>query len=153
MTVVRKSLRVPEDLAQAVQEAADASGCDFSTMANTLLAEAVKMRRCPGIVFADSPAGRRARLAGTGLDIWEIIASYKSLGRNFARLRRAYHWLTESQLRAVLGYYAAYPEEIEEQIARNEAWTKERLAQQYPALAKHASRNPDDLPSYTIDFL
>jgi len=42
--------------------------------------------------------------------------------------------LTESQLRSALGYYAAYREEIDEQIDRNEAWTKERLAQQYPDL-------------------
>ena len=134
MAVVRKSLQVSEELVQAVQEAADASGCDFSTMANTLLAEAIKMRRCPGIIFADGPAGRRARLAGTGIEVWEVIATYKSLNRSFARLRRAYHWLTESQLRSALGYYAAYREEIDEQIDRNKAWTKERLAQQYPDL-------------------
>ena len=134
MSVVQKSLQVPEELVQAVQEAADASGCDFSTMANTLLAEAIKMRRCPGIIFADGPTGRRARLAGTGIEAWEVIATYKSLNCGLARLRRAYHWLTESQLRSALGYYAAYREEIAEQIDRNEAWTKERLAQQHPQL-------------------
>jgi len=103
-------------------------------MANELLAEAVKMRRCPGIVFADGPAGRRARLVGTGIELWEIIASYKSLDCNFVRLRRAYHWLTELQLRSALGYYAAYPKEIDEQINRNEAWTKKRLAEEHPTL-------------------
>lgn len=135
MAVVRKRLQVPEDLVQAVQEAADASGCDFSTMANELLAEAIKMRRCPGIIFAGGPAGRRARLASTGIEIWEIIASYKNLNRSFVRLRRAYHWLTESQLRSALGYYAAYPQEINAQIERNEAWTKERIIQEHPDLA------------------
>src|SRR5262245_20116071 len=136
MMTGQKTLQLPGDLAQAVQEAAEASGRDFSTTANELLAEALKMRRCPGIVFADGPAGRRARLAGTGLDVWEIIASYKSLDRNFVRLRRAYHWLTELQLQSALGYYAAYPEEIDEQINRNEAWTKKRLAQEHPALTQ-----------------
>ena len=37
-----------------------------------MLIEAVKMRRCPGVTFADGPTGRRAKIAGTGIDIWEL---------------------------------------------------------------------------------
>ena len=92
------------------------------------------MRRWPGILFVNSPAGHRARVAGTGLDVWEIVATYQSVDENFTRTKRAYHWLTEPQLRAALGYYAAYPKEIDTQIARNEAWTKERLSQRHPTL-------------------
>ena len=134
MTTIQKSLRIPKDIAKAIQEVADTSGRDFSAVANELLAEAVKMRRCPGILFADGPSGRRARIAGTGLDVWEVIATYNSLERDRDRLCGAYHWLTEPQLRAALGYHAAYPEQIERQIALNEAWTKERLAERHPSL-------------------
>lgn len=135
MATLQKSLRIPDEIAKAIEETAEASGRDFSAVANELLAEALKLRRCPGMLFADGPAGRRARIAGTGLDVWEVIATYRSLGKDRQRLQQAYHWLSESQLRAALGYYAAYPEEIERQIARNDAWTKERLAQKYPSLA------------------
>lgn len=135
MGTVQKSLRIADEIVKAIKESAEASDRDFSSVANELLAEAVKMRRCPGILFADGPSGRRARIAGTGLDVWEVIATYKSLDRDFERLRRAYHWLSQPQLRAALGYYASYPEEIERHIARNEAWTKERLAERYPSLA------------------
>lgn len=134
MATVQKSLRIPEEIGKAVEELADASGRDFSAVANELLAEAVKMRRCPGIVFADGPWGRRARLAGTGLDVWEVVATSQGVKGDFKRLRRAYHWLTEPQLRAALGYHAAYPEEIDRQIARNAAWTRERLADRHPTL-------------------
>ena len=135
MATVQKSLRIPSEIAKAIEEAAEASGRDFSAVANELIIEAMKMRRCPGILFADGPSGRRARVAGTGLDVWEIIATYRTLDRNVERLRRAYHWLSEAQLRAVLGYYAAYPDEIDRQITRNEAWTQEQLAQRHPSLA------------------
>jgi uncharacterized protein (DUF433 family) len=104
-----------------------------------LLAEAIKMRRCPGIVFADGPAGRRARIAGTGLDVWEVIATYQSVGREIARVRQAYHWLSDPQLRAALGYYAAYPDEIDRRIALNERWTEERLLAQHPSLVVRRS--------------
>ncbi len=134
MRTVQKSLRIPYDIANTIKDMADAIDRDFSTVVNELLTEAVKIRRCPGILFADGPSGRRAILAGTGLDVWEVIATYKSLDRDVAHLRGAYHWLSEAQLRAALGYYAAYPDEIERQIARNDAWTKEGLARQHPSL-------------------
>jgi uncharacterized protein (DUF433 family) len=135
MGTVQKSLRIQKDIARAIQESAETSGKDFSSVTNELLAEAVKLRRCPGILFADGPSGRRARIAGTGIDVWEVIAAYRGVGRKWLRLRKSYHWLSESQLRAALGYHAAYPEEIERQIARDEAWTKERLAERHPTLA------------------
>ncbi len=132
MPTVQKSLRIPAEVVKTIEELAEASRQDFSATAIELLTEAVKMRRCPGIVFADSPSGRRARVLGTGLDVWEIIAMYNSLGQDLARLKEAYHWLSDAQLRAALGYYAAYPAEIDERIRRNESWTKERLLAEYP---------------------
>jgi uncharacterized protein (DUF433 family) len=135
MKTVQKSLRVPTEVAKAIEELSEVKGQDFSATAIELLDEAIKMRRCPGIVFADGPSGRRARIAGSGLDVLEVIATYQSLDRDPARLREAYSWLSEGQLRAALGYYAAFPEEIDRRIALNERWTEERLRAQHPSLA------------------
>ena len=92
----------------------------------------------PGILFVDGPAGRRARIAGTGIEVREVISSFRNVGRSFARLRKAYHWLSEPQLRSALGYYAAYREEIDRELARDEAWTKRSLAERHPSLAADA---------------
>ncbi len=135
MATVQKSLRIPDDIARAIEDVAEISGQDFSAVANELLTEAIKMRRCPGISFADGPTGRRARVAGTGLEVWEVIATYQSVGRDRGRLQQAYSWLSEGQLRAALGYYAAYPEEIDRHMAANERWTQERLFAQHPSLS------------------
>ena len=135
MGTVQRSLRIPTELAKAIQRAAEDSGRDFSSVTNELLSEAVRLRRCPGILFADGPSGRRARIAGSGIEVWEIIRTYRSLRRNVKRLLKAYHWLSELQLRAALGYYTAYPDEIDRQIAHNEAWTEERLLERHPTLA------------------
>ncbi len=135
MATVQKSLRIPSETVKAIEELAEATRQDFSATAIELLTEAVRMRRCPGIVFADSPSGRHARVAGTGLDVWEIIAMHKSLERDPVRLREAYHWLSDAQLRAALSYFAAYPEEIDRRIALDERWTKERLWAEYPFTA------------------
>ena len=93
------------------------------------------MRRCPGIVFASGISGRRARVAGTGIEVWEVIAQYKSSNRDQKLLQRAFHWLTPGQIKAALGYYAAYPAEIDALIARNEQWTEETLKERHPALS------------------
>ena len=101
-------MRIPQDTVNEIERMASESGRDFSSMAKDLLMEAIKMRRCPGIIYADGVTGRRARVAGTGLEVWEIIATYKSVNENFKRLKKAYHWLADQQLRAAVGYYQAY---------------------------------------------
>ncbi len=98
------------------------------------LAEAVKMRRCPGIVFVNGVRGRKAKIAGTGLDVWEIIATYISVNNKFPRLRKAYHWLSDQQLKAAIGYYTAYRDEIDRLIEQNESWSSKTVVDHYPFL-------------------
>lgn len=106
----------------------------FPPFTKELLEGAIKMHRCPGIAFGEGVSGRRARIAGTGIEVWEIIANYKSVDKDFKRLITIYHWLTEIQLRAALAYYTAYHDEIEDLIARNESWTRESVQKRYPFL-------------------
>jgi uncharacterized protein (DUF433 family) len=83
------------------------------TTAQSLI-EADRMRRIPGIVFADGAAGRRARIAGTGIEVFEVIQQYLNVDRDWGQTQEAYHWLTPEQLSAAIAYYTAYPEEIDE---------------------------------------
>ena len=75
------------------------------------------MRLCPGIYFADEPAGRDAKVTGTGLAVWEVIRDYLAEGRDLERLRRSLPQLNGAQVEAALRYYAAWPEEIDKLIA------------------------------------
>ncbi len=92
------------------------------------------MTRCPGIVFAPGISGRRARVAGTGIEVWEVVAQYRHLDHDEEQLREAFHFLTPGQIKAAMGYYALYSAEIDELIARNEAWTEDALRERHPAL-------------------
>ncbi len=136
MRAIQKSLRIPQRTVKEIEQLARESERDFSSIANALLAEAIKMRHCPGIIFAEGVTGRRARVAGTGLEVWEVISTFKGVNRDFKRLKKAYHWLTEQQLKAAIGYYEAYRDEIDLQIKRNESWSKEALLKRYPFLSK-----------------
>ena len=139
MTTVQKSLRLPEEAVKEIESLASSTGRDFSGVARDLIIEAVKMRRCPGITFAEGPIGRRPKIAGTGIDVWELIATFKGLGEDYKELKKAYHWLSEQQIRSALSYYALYPEEIDERVASNEALTQEKIIKRFPFLAKPAA--------------
>ena len=83
-----------------------------------LVDEAVRMRKAPGIVFLDGPSGRRAVIAGTGLDVWEVVSVWLDCGRSYDDLKQNFDWLTDAQLRAALSYYILYPHEVDRRIAR-----------------------------------
>ena len=140
MPNIQKSIRLPEEAVKEIEALASGTGKDFSGIARDLLVEGVKMRRCPGIIFADGPAGRRARIAGTGIDVWEFIATFKGLGENYNNLKKTYHWLGDQQIRAALSYYALYPDDIEEKIARNKNITQQQVLKRFPFLSKPAGK-------------
>ena len=134
MRAIQKSLRIPQNTVEEIERIAKESSQAFSSVTKDLLAEAIKMRRCPGIVFTDGVTGRKARVAGTGLEVWEIITTYIGVKQNLKRFQKAYHWLTEQQLRAAIGYYTVYREEIDQQIEQNESWSKDTIIENYPHL-------------------
>ncbi len=140
MTTIQKSIRLPAEAVKEIEALASDTGKDFSGIARDLLIEAVKMRRCPGVTFADGPTGRRSRIAGTGIDIWEFIAAFKGLGENYDKLKKTYHWLSEPQIRSALTYYALYPDEVDEKITRNEDVTQEQVIKRFPFLAQRAGK-------------
>jgi len=126
------SLRIPREMRADIEAISRRTGRDFSSVAKEMLAEAIKMRRIPGIIFADSPSGRVAKVAGTGLGVFEIARNWRDMDGDWERLRQACHWLTEHELRAAVAYAEAYPEEIEERLRADEYWTPERVWETYP---------------------
>jgi uncharacterized protein (DUF433 family) len=128
-----RGIRVPGDLQEQVEREMERRGItEWSTMVVELLEEAVRMRRAPGIVFVDGATGRRPVVAGSGLEVWEVISTWKDVGRNYERLRAAYEWLTEPQLRSALSYYELYGDEVEARLERESQLTAERVQHELP---------------------
>ena len=99
------------------------------------------MTEHPGIIFRPGPTGRRAALAG-GPDIWEVIRATRSAraaepGLHDDDLLSLVSGNTGIALRLLsiaVRYWAAYPEEIDAEIAAadateeaaEQAWLRER---------------------------
>ena len=93
------------------------------------------MRDCPGIYFATEPAGRTAKISGTGLGVWEVLRDFVR-DEDSERMRRAFPQLSSAQITAALIYYKRYPDEIRRQVDANAALTVEMLEQRYPGLVR-----------------
>ena len=137
MSTVQRSFRIKEPILQEIDKIR--KNRPANAIANELLEEALKMRRCPGIIFSEGVSGRRARIAGTGVEVWEVIYEYQILGENIKALKKALPHLTERQLVAALNYHRYYPEESNELIQSNEAITPEVVKGRF-SLTKEKNR-------------
>jgi hypothetical protein len=103
-------------------------GLSLSAAANMLVDEGLRMMEHPGVIFRAGPTGRRAGLAA-GPDVWEIVRALRSA-------RAAEPGLGEHELLAMVaentgvpvplirvatGYWAAYPDEIDAEVAAADA--------------------------------
>jgi uncharacterized protein (DUF433 family) len=132
VTTKAKGIRISDALDREIERESEVRGRSWSSMTSELLEEAIRMRRAPGILFVDGPVGRRAVVAGTGLDVWEIVATWREGKEDDGELRKNYPWLTEPQIRSALGYYTLYPQEIDARLEREEQWTPERIEAELP---------------------
>ena len=97
------------------------------TLAQRYVEEGLRMDEHPLIRFADGPAGRRARLVGTGKDVWEIIAVVRDNDGDAAETAR-YLEIPLGLVQAAVSYYGAYRDEIDQWIEANEQQAAEAHA-------------------------
>src|SRR5437867_8169451 len=68
---VLTTMRLRRSLRKDLEATAARTRRSVADVAQELLDEALRMRQCPGIYFADEPSGRTAKIGGTGLGVWE----------------------------------------------------------------------------------
>jgi uncharacterized protein (DUF433 family) len=97
------------------------------TLAQRYVEEGLRMDEHPLIRFAEGPAGRRARLVGTGKDVWEVIATVRDNGGDAAEAAR-YLEIPLGFVQAAITYYGVYQDEIDRWIEANEQEAAEASA-------------------------
>ncbi len=87
----QRRIRLPEQLDSELESERNFRGeTSFSQLATSLLREGIRMRRVPGVIFVDGLDSRRAAVAGTGLEVWGLIATYKAVGEDEEELSCSY---------------------------------------------------------------
>jgi hypothetical protein len=125
------SLRLAADVKRRLDEAAADLRETPSALAVRLIDEGLRMAAHPGIAFHDSLAhGRVAAVVG-GPDVAEVVDVLTGLeATGEARLLEAAEWLGlhPTQVRAAIRYYAAFPDDIDAELALRRTEAAEQRA-------------------------
>lgn len=116
------SARMDEAVLARLEKLSSREGQPRSRLAEQLIDEGIRMREFPEIVFRPGPTGRRAALAD-GPDVWEIVRGLtqaRSGDGDPIQLLTASTNLREDQIRLAVGYYSAYPDEVDARIREDE---------------------------------
>jgi uncharacterized protein (DUF433 family) len=115
-----RSFRFSESTLKRLDERAHEIRETRTGLAERYVEEGLRMDEHPGIGFADGPAGRRAILLGTGLDVWEVVDTVKQ-HRGSVDAAARYLEVPAATIRTAVRYYAAFPAEIDDMLRRRDA--------------------------------
>jgi len=114
------TLRLAPGVRQRLSESARRASLPERALAQRYVEEGLRHDGHPLIHFLDGPSGRRASLVGRGLDVWEVIATVRDNDGSSADAA-AYLQVPAGLVEAAVAYYGEYRDEIEGEIAVNEA--------------------------------
>jgi uncharacterized protein (DUF433 family) len=132
---VLMTMRLRQSLRKDLEAMAVRNRRSVADVAQELLDEALRMRQCPGIYFADEASGRTAKIGGTGLGVWEVVRDF-SREQDAGAIRKAFPQLSQAQVTAALMYYTRYRDDVQPRIDANAALTPEAIERQYPGLVR-----------------
>ena len=114
------TLRLAPGIKQRLADWARRSGMPERSLAQRYVDEGLRHDAHPLIQFLDGPSGRRASLAGRGLDVWEVIATVRDNNGSIAQAAD-YLQIPAGLVEASVAYYGEYKGEIDQEIELNEA--------------------------------
>jgi uncharacterized protein (DUF433 family) len=118
------SVRVATPTFEGLERRAHERGVARNALTERYIAEGVKMDEHPEIAFREGALGRRASLAGTRLDVWQVIETVRNSGNSLQEAAE-YLGLSPMRVQAAVNYYADYRDEVDE-IAERERAVSER---------------------------
>lgn len=113
------SFRFAGDVLEALHTHADETGETMTALAERYVAEGLRRDEHPLIVFRDGARGRRAALAGTRLDVAQVVETVLASERSIPAAAE-YLSIPESWVAACVRYYADYRDEIDNWIERSQ---------------------------------
>jgi uncharacterized protein (DUF433 family) len=126
------SFRLDGKVLRHLERRARDIGTNRTALAERYLREGVRMDEHPLIVFRDGVAGRRPALAGTRLDVWQVVETVRAS----AGVEEAAEYLDVpvAKVRAAMRYYSAFKTEVDQWARRmreraeaeEQAWRRER---------------------------
>jgi hypothetical protein len=129
------SMRLPAESGRRLKRMASRHGWTASDASARLVEEGLRRSEFAFIDFRDSAAGRQACIQASSLAVWEVILLLRSYNGDRAAVARHLRWPL-AKVAAAVNYAEAYPEEIDEALAENEAVDFVALKRMLPQAAE-----------------
>ena len=127
------SMRLPEESGRRLKRLAKRHGWTASDASARLVEEGLRRSEFALIDFRDSVVGRQAYIQGSSLAIWEVMMIVRAYKGDAKKAADHLEW-PEFRVKAAVHYAEAFPTEINEALAENEAMDFDALKKKLPGL-------------------
>jgi hypothetical protein len=135
------SMRLPAESGKRLKRMANRHGWTASDASARLVEEGLRRSEFAFVDFRDSPAGRQTYIQGSTLAVWEVMLLLRSYKGDARAVAQHLAW-PEAKVQAAVNYAAAFPEEIEEALAENDAADLHSLRRMLPQIVEYRSGRP-----------
>lgn len=125
------SMRLPLKSGKRLKRLATRHGWTPSDASARLVEEGLRRADFAFVDFRDSAAGRQACIQGSSLAVWEVMLVARDYQNDTAKVAKHLHW-PESKVKAAFNYAKAFPDEISEALADNDAMDFASLSRMLP---------------------
>lgn len=115
-----RTFRLPDALIASLQDHSRERGESANALAERYLEEGLRRDLFPLIDFRDGAGGRRAMVAGTRLEVGQVIDTLRASDNSVAAAAE-YFEISEAHVRAAVRYYADFKQEVDEWRSRMHA--------------------------------
>jgi hypothetical protein len=114
------SMRLPLESGKRLKRMATRHGWTASDASARLVEEGLRRSEFAFLDFRDSPAGRQAYIQGSTLAVWEVMLLVRAYKNDLPAVAGHLRWPL-ARVKAAAHYAEAFPAEIDEALAENEA--------------------------------
>jgi len=129
------SMRLPLESGKRLKRMANRHGWTASDASARLVEEGLRRSEFGFLDFRDSPAGRQAYIQGSTLAVWEIMLLVRAYKNDLPAVAVHLRW-PAVKVKAAVHYAEAFPAEIDEALAENEAADFTALKRMLPQAAE-----------------
>ena len=133
------SMRLPTESGKRLKRMANRHGGTPSDASARLVEEGLRRSEFAFIDFRDTPAGRQACIQASSLAVWEIMLLIRGYKGDAAAVVKHLGW-PQVKVQAAVHYAEAFPAEIDEAIAENDAMDFEALKRMLPQAVEFVPR-------------
>jgi hypothetical protein len=130
------SMRLPVESGKRLKRMANRHGWTPSDASARLVEEGLRRSEFAFIDFRDTAVGRQASIQGSSLAVWEVMLLVREYKGEIAAVAAHLCW-PQVKVQAAVHYAEAFPKEINEALAENEAMDFEALKRMLPQAVEY----------------